>query len=191
MLRPVASLALATGILLTGATAPDTLDWPYGRISRLPSPDGRHMVYGKPFQSGVNSGPELWLSHTGSLEGKRLLELSSTAKVFWSPDSRYFVIVDHANSSAMTSTVYAADGRVALQIRPEQSDDELRAIASGHYYVEAQQFLDANTLRVAAFGHTDQPPVRCFRAIYSVTLGGKVDRISKRVSRATATFCDE
>ena len=191
MLRPVGCLAIAAAMFLTAATASDVLDWPSGGVSRLDSPDRRHTIYGEPFQTGVRAEPELWLRHAGSPERKRLLELSSTAKVFWSPDSRHFVIVDHQNSSAMSSSVYDAEGRVVLRIRPDQSDAELRAIATGHYYVEAQQFLDANTLRVAAFGHTDQAPVRCFRAIYSVTLGGRIDRISKRISPPTATTCDE
>jgi hypothetical protein len=57
--------------------------------------------------------------------------------------------------------------------------------------VEAQRFLDAHTIQAAAYGHTDEVPVRCFRFLYSVTLGGKINRLSKRVSPATATVCDE
>jgi hypothetical protein len=178
-------------MFLAAATSTATLDWPFSRISQLSSPDGRHIVYGEPYQPGVRKAPELWLRHRGHPGRKRLLELTATAKVFWSPDSRYFVIIDRENSSTMTSSLYDAEGRVVLEIRPEDPDNELRRIATGHFYVEAQRFLDAHTIRVAAYGHTDEAPVRCFRSIYSVTLDGEVKRLSKRVSSATATACDE
>ena len=176
---------------LVAATSTATLDWPFGRISQLSSPDGRHIVYGEPQQPGVRTAPELWLRHRGRPGRKRLLELTATAKVFWSSDSRHFVIVDRENSNTMTSSLYDAEGRVVLEIRPEDSDNELRRIATGHFYVEAQRFLDAHTIRVAAYGHTDEAPVRCFRSIYSVTFDGGINRLSKRVSPATATVCDE
>ena len=44
---------------------------------------------------------------------------------------------------------------------------------------------------VAAFGHTDEPPVRCFRFIYSVSRAGVTQKVSERISPATATACDE
>ncbi len=178
-------------MILTAANSTATLDWPFGRVSQLPSPDGRHIVYGEPYQAGVREAPELWLRHRGRAERKRLLELTATARAFWSLDSRHFVIVDRENSSTMTSAIYDTEGRVVLEISPEDSDKELRGVATGHFYVEAQRFLDAHTIRVAAFGHTDEAPVRCFRFIYSVTLGGEIHRLSKRVSPATATACDE
>jgi len=118
-------------------------------------------------------------------------ELTATAKVFWSPDSRHFVIVDRENSSTMDSSIYDAEGRVVLEISPEQSDKQLRQLATGHFYVEAQRFPGADTVRVAAFGHTDEAPIRCFRFIYSVALGGEIRRLSQRVSPATVTACDE
>jgi hypothetical protein len=93
----------------------------------------------------------------------------------------------------MTSYVYDTEGRVTLDMRTAllQNDRELVAVANGHFYVEAQRLLDANTLRVAVFGHTDEPPVRCFRFIYSVSRSGEIRRLSKRVSPASATACDE
>jgi hypothetical protein len=91
----------------------------------------------------------------------------------------------------MTSSIYDTEGRVVLQITPEDSDKELHGMATGHFYVEAQRFLDPRTMRVAAYGHTDEAPVQCFRFIYSVTLSGEINRLSKRISPATATGCDE
>jgi hypothetical protein len=172
-------------------TSTAILDWPFGRITELPSPDGRHIVYGEPQRPGVRDSPELWLRHRGRPESKRLIELTATARVFWSPDSRHFVIVERETSNSMTSSIYDTEGQVVLEISPEDSDKELRGLATGHFYVEAQRFLDAHTIRVAAFGHTDEAPVRCFRFIYSVIFGGEIHRLSKRVSPATATACDE
>jgi hypothetical protein len=178
-------------MIVTAATSIATLDWPFGRVSQLPSPDGRHIVYGERYQPGVREAPELWLRHRGRPERQRLLELTATANVFWSPDSRHFVIVDRENSNTMTSSIYDAEGRLVLEISPAESDKELRPIATGHFYIEAQRFLDAHTIRVAAYGHTDEAPVRCFRFIYSVNLGGGLHRLSKRVSAATKAVCDE
>jgi hypothetical protein len=33
-----------------------TLDWPSGRVTQLPLPDGRHIVYGVPYQPGRAAG---------------------------------------------------------------------------------------------------------------------------------------
>jgi hypothetical protein len=185
--------AAVTVILLTAATVPATLDWPFGGASQLPSPDGRHIVYGERYRQGVRGGPELWLRRRGRPGGKRLLQLGSTARAFWFPDSRNFVVIDRESSSSMNSSVYDTDGRVALDIGAAlaRTDKELSAVARGHFYVEAQRLLNGDTLRVAAFGHTDEPPVRCFRFIYTVTRAGGIERLSKRISAATATGCDE
>lgn len=171
MLFVVACFAALATITLTGTTSTATLDWPFGRMSQLPSPDGRHIVYGEPYQPGVREAPELWLRHRGRPDRERLLELGSTARAFWFPDSRNFVVIDREASNSMTSYIYDADGRVVLDVRPAllQHDKELGAVANGHFYVEAQRLAEAHTLRVAAFGHTDESPVRCFRFIYKVT----------------------
>jgi hypothetical protein len=176
--------AMFTAVVLSAAT----LDWPHGRTPELPSPDGRHIVYGVRAE-----GPELWLRHEGRADRKRLVQLGSTAQAFWFEDSRHFVVNDRESSSGMNSYVYDAEGRVTLDMRAAllKKDRELGPVAGGHFYVEAQRFVDPNTLRVAAFGHTDQAPVQCFRFIYSVGRSGEVERLSKRVSPATATACDE
>jgi hypothetical protein len=186
MARLIATLCSA--ILLTAQTPPAILDWPHGPISQLPSPDGRHIIYGE-----QPDPPEVWLRHQGSSDRKRLLQLGSTARAFWFPDSRNFVVVDRESSSGMTSYIFDTEGRVTLDIRAAllRTDPELAALAHGHFYVEAQRFLNADTLRVAAFGHTDEPPVRCFRFIYSVSRAGVTQKVSERISPATATACDE
>jgi hypothetical protein len=93
----------------------------------------------------------------------------------------------------MTTYVYDTEGRVVLDLRDAlvQSDGELRAVASGHFYVETERLIGENTMRVAAFGHTDESPVRCFRFIYTVTRGRSIERLSKGVSPATANGCDD
>jgi hypothetical protein len=114
-------------------------------------------------------------------------------RTLWFPDSRNFLVIDRESSSGMTSYIFDTEGRVVLDMRTAllQTDSELNALANGHFYVEAQRFLDAQTVRVAAFGHTDEPRVRCFRFIYTVTRRGDVQRLSNRISPATATACDE
>ena len=124
---------------------------------------------------------------------KRLRQLGSTARAFWFADSRSFVVIDRESSSGMTSTIYDTEGRVTLDVRSAllRKDKQLDTVAGGHFYVEAQGFLNEHSLRIAAFGHTDEAPVRCFRFIYTVTSAGEIERLSKRISLATATGCDE
>jgi hypothetical protein len=195
MLRFAATVCSAafTTVILVAATAVATLDWPHGRRSELPSPDNRHIVFGEAYRRGVREGPELWLRHRGRADRKRLMQLGSTAKAFWFEDSRNFLLIDRDSSSSMNSYLYDTEGRVILDLRAAllKNDRDLGAVASGHFYVEAQRFLDAHTVRVAAFGHTDAPPVRCFRFIYKVGRGGEMERLSMRISPATATQCDE
>ena len=93
----------------------------------------------------------------------------------------------------MTSYIYNVKGEIAVDMRAGllRHDPELGAVANGHFYVEAQRLLDKYTVRVAAFGHTDEAPVRCFRFIYSLNRNGTIDRLSKRISPSAATVCDE
>jgi len=175
------------------AAGQTTLEWPSRHASQLPSPDGQHIVYGEPHRPGTRTGPELWLRHAGRSDRRLLIQLGSTARAFWFPDSRNFLLNDRESSSSMTSYVYDAEGKIMLDIRAAllRHDPELKAVANGHFYVEAQRLVDANTVRVAAFGHTDEAPVRCFRFIFAVNRAGRIERLLKRMSPATATACDE
>jgi hypothetical protein len=189
----VRRFAALTAVALMAAAEQTTLDWPSGRESQLPSPDGRHIVYGEPQMPGTKDAPELWLRHAGRSDPKRLIQLGSTARAFWFLDSRNFLVIDRESSSGMTSYLYDAEGKIMLDMRAAllRHDPELKAVANGHFYVEARRLVDANTVRVAAFGHTDEPPVRCFRFIFAVNRAGEIERLSKRISPATATACDE
>jgi len=188
-----AFLAVLATVIVTAASPTAVLDWPYGQTSQLPSPDGRHILYGEPYQPGIREGPELWLRHREPSSQQRVLELGSTARAFWFPDSRDFVVIDRESSSGATSYIYNMNGHAILDMRAAllQNDPELVALARGHFYVEAQRLLGSDRVRVAAFGHTDEPPVLCFRLIYTVSRGGEIKRLSKRISPATATACDE
>jgi hypothetical protein len=103
------------------------------------------------------------------------------------------MVIDRESSSSMTSYIYDVEGEIVLDMRAGllRHDPELGAVANDHFYVEAQRLLDTYTVRVAAFGHTDEGPVHCFRFIYTIHRNGKIERLSKRISPATATVCDE
>jgi hypothetical protein len=189
-LAPVLRATVAT-LVVAASAQESTLDLPFGRQSELPSPDGQHILYRE--QPGMRDAPELWLRHRGGSGRRRLLQLGSTARAFWFPDSRNLLVIDRESSSGSNSYIYDANGSVVLDIRIAlfRFDRDLKAVDTGHFYVEAQHLLDAETVRIAAFGHTDQAPVRCFRFIYKMNRGGKIERLSKRISPATATACDE
>jgi len=187
---PVVQLVVAT-LALTAADQQSTLDMPFGHQSELPSPDGQHILYSQ--RPGTRDAPELWLKHHGRRDRKRLLQLGSTARAFWFPDSRNFLVIDRESSSSANSYIYDEKGDAVLDMRVAllRYDRELKTVDAGHFYIEAQRLLDADTVRVAAFGHTDQAPVRCFRFIYTIDRSGKIKRLSKRITPATATACDE
>jgi hypothetical protein len=69
------------------------------------------------------------------------------------------------------------------------ADPRLQPFATGHVYVAAKKWLDARTLLVSYFGHTDEPPVRCFEFRYSVDRAGHVTKLSRRIEPVTEKGC--
>jgi hypothetical protein len=55
-LSPDSSWEADSGAFWGAANSTATLDWPSGRVSQLPSPDGRYIVYGMPYQPGRAAG---------------------------------------------------------------------------------------------------------------------------------------
>jgi hypothetical protein len=80
---------------------------------------------------------------------------------------------------------------VDLRATLERADAELRPYAIGHLYVDVEGWIDAQTVRVSWFGHTDESPVQCFAFSYSVSVAGKVTRVSKQSGSATERGCPD
>ena len=68
------------------------LDLPFGSITRLLSPDGSLILYGVPFQKGVNEGPQLWLEDARTHQRQKLLDISDAVSAGWSSDGTEFYV---------------------------------------------------------------------------------------------------
>src|ERR1700730_9093396 len=62
------------------------LNLPHGPVRRLGSPDGSRILYGVPYQNGVNDGPQLWIEDTRTHQRKILLSVGGTLSAVWSSD---------------------------------------------------------------------------------------------------------
>ena len=163
--------------------AAQAINVPFGPLSELASPDGRHVLFLKRTQVP----PELWIRHTGSSESRRLLVVNRTARVQWAADSNALYVVDQDSSSSSETRIYDAQGKLLLTATEAllKADPSL-ARFDGHRYVEARDWIDTSTLRVYWFGHTDGP-VTCFTFQYSLGINGQATRTSERFGRPTAT----
>jgi hypothetical protein len=189
-------LVVIIGALLVAFVAPaaDVLEVPFGQQQELQSPDHRHKLVLKPAADGANQPPELWLAPANQHDGRRILVINRTARAEWAPDAKKFYVADEAASDTTESRVYDTEGSVILDVRKTllKADPLLAPWQNaGHLYIKTQGWIDANTLRVAWYGHTDGP-VKCFTFEYSLSVTGSAARLSSRITNSTAReFCDE
>jgi len=59
------------------------LELPLGPVTRLASPDGSLILYGVPFQKGLNEGPQLWLEDARTGQRQKLLDISDGVAAGW------------------------------------------------------------------------------------------------------------
>ena len=83
-----------------------TLELPFGQRKRLPSPDGRYVLFGREYDNTQNRGPELWIEEPRLSKRTRLLELGGTAVAAWSPDGTGFYVNDRWASDSARSYLY-------------------------------------------------------------------------------------
>src|SRR5580704_11856543 len=76
--------------MLAEAGIAQELVLPNGSLTRLASPDGAHILYGAPYQSGINDGPQLWIEDTRTHHRRMLLSIGGTLTARWSFDGSAF-----------------------------------------------------------------------------------------------------
>jgi len=167
---------------------------PNGPFTRLSSPNGSHILYGVPYQSGTNDGPQLWIEDTRTHQRKMLLSVGSTLSAAWSPDGTSFFVEDHWASDRARAYIYDVDTlqRLDLGGRILTVDQSARRFADGHAYFDFERWDDEQQMSVRFHGHTDQPPVVCFDFQYRVNQGsGAVVKLSQHVFPINNhTFCN-
>jgi hypothetical protein len=164
-------------------TALPELSLPYGPITRLASPDGSHILYGVPYQSGVDDGPQLWIEDTRTQQREMLLSIAGTLSAVWSPDGSAFSVEDHGASDSARAYLYDARTlqRLDLASRILAVDPGAERFTDAHKYWGLERWESAQQVIVRFHGHTDQPPVVCFNFRYRVSRAGSVEKLSQRV----------
>jgi hypothetical protein len=159
------------------------LNLPYGPVTRLASPDGSRILFGMPYQNGVNDGPQLWIEDTRTHQRKMLLSINGTLSAVWSADGSAFSVQDHCASDSARAYIYDANTlqRLDLADRILAADPGAERFAKGHAYFDLERWDTAQEVIVHFHGHTDQPPVACFDFRYRVSRAGSVEKLSERV----------
>jgi len=170
---------------------PASLDLPFGPITRLASPDGSLILYGVPFQKGVNEGPQLWLEDGRTHQRQKLLDISDSVSAGWSPDGMKFYVQDHSSSSSTESYIYDARSlkRVDLGALIRKSDSSISRLASGHAYFDMERWESPEMVIVHFYGHTDEPPVVCFDLRYRVKFSGTTTKLEQHVFPPDSKGC--
>jgi hypothetical protein len=170
----------------------DTLELPFGKKDRLPSPDGRYVLFGRTQNETKSGTPELWFEEPGLSKRVRLLELGGTARAAWSPDGTAFYVNDRWVSDRERSYLYDAASldRTDLGKAILANDDRAARLATGHAYIGAGQWKDSQTVLVRFHGHTDEAPVVCFDLRYDVGRNGSVKKLAEHIAPVTDKGCD-
>lgn len=131
-IRIIAWLALAQG----GQSPLSELNLPYGPTTQLISPNGSQILYGVPYQKGVNDGPQLWIENVGTHDRRMLLSIGGTLSAVWSSDGSAFSVQDHYASDSARTYIYDAHTlqRLDLAGRILAVDPGTERFANGHAY---------------------------------------------------------
>jgi hypothetical protein len=139
------------------------LELPWGPVTSLPSPDGLRVLYGIPFQKGVNDGPQLWFEDARTKQRQLLITPGGTLSAFWSPDGTAFV-VDTAISDQAQTYIYDAVTLARLDVGREilAADPSASRFVPGraHAYFTPERW-ENNGVIVRFHGHTDNPVKFC------------------------------
>src|SRR5690242_13767004 len=85
-------LILVAALAVAQETRPAILQLPHGAVTRLVSPDGTRVLYGVPYQGGINDQPQLWIENLRTNQRKMVLAIRSTLSAIWSPDGSAFSV---------------------------------------------------------------------------------------------------
>jgi len=170
-------------------TAAQMLGHPYGRAKAIPSPDGRHALWGDYSQS------QLWMedtsTHADRLVGPYTVQTISLA---WSPDSRHFVVNDRETSTESDADVFDTETLQRTNLRdrltakvPEamaylvgnKPESQRGKVSHGrdvmHAYVDVLRWIDDDHLELQLHGNFagrfrhDNPDGHLFRRAASTS----------------------
>lgn len=178
-----AAICVPTAVLAQENPTP-TLELPWGPVTRLASPDGSRILFGVPYQKGVNNGPQLWFEDTRTKQRQMLMSIGGTLSAFWSPDGTAFV-VNPSISDQAKAYVYDAVTLARLDLGHEilAADPSWSRLGPGtaHAYFTPERWEGNWQVVVRFHGHTDFAPILCFTSLYRVNRAGTVEKLSENV----------
>jgi hypothetical protein len=194
-----ACFAMSVLLVVASASAQENrptfleLNLPWGPVTELASPDGSRILYGVPYQNGVNDGPQLWIEDRRTHQRQMLLSIRSTLSAVWAANGSAFSVNDHWASDSARGYIYDANTLQRLDLAGciLAADPSVDRLASGHAYFDVERWETSQQVIVHLHGHTDQPPVVCFNFRYRVSRLGAVEKLSKRVFPVNKRFCTE
>lgn len=151
--------------------------------TRLVSPDTRYVLYGVPFQEGVNDSPQLWLQESSSDRKQLLMKLSRTLSAQWAPDSSAFSINNEFSSDTTNAFIYDVRTleRISVGERILAVDPAAKRFSNGHSYFDIESWPDTKHVIVRFHGHVEsESPVICFDSRYNVSRDGAVTKLSEQ-----------
>jgi hypothetical protein len=206
-LRLCRSVAAASAILLALTFAAESespvtagrLTLPFGRPTRLSSPDGRYMLIGTskrtvlrhqcPKCSALQA--KLWLVDNQSRDRRLLLDVASTATAAWSPDGKGFYIEDHQSSTSTLTYLYETESMKKLDVGELilAADPEAKKFLDGHTYFDVDRWQDSGDLLVRYSGHTKESPSMCFLMHFLILRTGTVKKLSEHIGPSDEAWC--
>jgi len=157
---------------------PPVVALPNGKVSRIPSPDGRWTLI---FQCPNDcSERKLWVEETSSHSRRLVKEYERGLDISWAPDSSTFFVNDNSGSTDARCYVYEAASLTEIDVAKvvlARYPDAAPFLNSGHSYLRAKRWLNSHELLVVLTGHNDGASPRAFTVRYQVGLSGTVHKL--------------
>jgi hypothetical protein len=133
-----------------------------GSRTELPSPKGGWVLQWIPADQTASGDHELVLISTRGDVKRSVRSFPRHVVVSWSPDGRRFAVVDYTGSNEAESWVYSVTPGPPLSVSAAAEAQQAGALSvtrgADHHYVEADGWLDSNTLSVRVWGYGGPRP---------------------------------
>jgi hypothetical protein len=143
-----------------------------GPRGEVTSPHGGWVVRWIPADQTSSGEHELVLVNARDGGERRLLLFPRHVIVSWSPDGRRFAVVNYTSSTDAESWVYSVEPGSPVSVSAAAEAQQAGVLSftrgAGHVYVEADRWLNADTLSVRVWGYGG---VHSFDRRIRVTLG--------------------
>ncbi len=152
-----------------------------GTLSRLASPDSRHVLINADSESVSPSGDShaLYLQNPKTGEHKEIYSYGRYVEVLWSPGGGKLLINDYAGSDYSLPVIFLTDSdktvNIAEEIRKKLGNS--RSISGNHHvYITGTEWLTENSLKIRICGYGDIDP-EGFTYWYEYIIGNGFGRL--------------